>query len=70
MTDSPARERAELARLRLACYLSLARVPGQTRVVKRGANGYSLTVLLDRLTVAHVSAVPKVIDNVPVEVLV
>lgn len=69
MDDSPAIERAELARLRLACYLRLAKVPGEAHVV-RGAAGPRLAVVLKHLTVEHVAAVPRELDGLRVEVRV
>lgn len=63
-------DRATLACLQLALYLRLARVPGEARVVDGGARGPRLAVVLKRLSVEAVAAVPPVVDGVPVEVRV
>jgi len=62
--------RAALACLQLATYLRVAKVPGDARVVDCGAHGYRIAVVLKRLSVEAVAAVPKMIDDVPVEVRV
>lgn len=68
--DVAAHDRATLACLRLACYLRLAKVPGEARVVSRGRTGYGIAVVLKRLSVDAVAAVPHSVDDVPVEVRV
>lgn len=59
----------EIARLRLACYLRLARVPGEVRVVPSRL-GPRLAVVLQRLSVEAVAAVPRELDGLLVEVRV
>lgn len=67
--DAAAHDRAALACLRLACYLRLAKVPGEARVVP-SQFGPRIAVVLKRLTVDAVAAVPRSVDDVPVEVRV
>lgn len=67
--DAAAHDRAALACLRLACYLRLAKVPGEARVVDSAA-GPRIAVVLEQLSAEAVAAVPRVIDDVPVEVRV